>query len=688
MTKPTLLFIITIFITLTTYGQQVQWASSLIDASSSYREGFFFKPNLQYNQYSAQQALNQSNVLPSNGGDSPNAWIPQKPDKQSFIKVGFAQPMPIQQIAVAESRNPGAVYQIYCYDAADQEHLVATLDPAPVNTEARMLNVFIDPTSYDVAAVKLVLAGGLVPGYNAIDAVAISSSPVPVTAEIAVAEGINPDLVLEPLAADIDTAAINFSPIIAPDGQMLFFGKTSAYNVGGLRDPEDIWYMERLPDGTWGEPKNAGRTLNNKGSNYVSAVTASDSNYVLLLGNSYQEDGKMRAGVSKSTRTASGWTKPEPMQIENFYNNSDIANYHLSEDQRYLLMSVQREDSQGQRDLYVSFRNDDNIWTEPRNLGNQVNSADVESSPYLADDSTLYFSSRGFSGFGGEDVFVSHRLDDTWTNWSTPENMGPVINSEKDDLFFNISPGSEYAFLTRGTSQQADMYQIKTPIYERPANMYVVKGLVYNVKKNAPVAANVVFDRIADSTTTTSSQTNTNEQGQYEMTLPPGEYDVYAEKEGYATLDRQRIRLGDLDSDEDGIILRDIYLSDQVSDTDLKEALATKQKAIASEEVLFELNSYQLDRRTHRQLDQVAEFMQENRDATLRVAGHTCSRGTDEYNQKLSKQRAQSVVDYLAQKGINQARLRTRGYGESRPLVKNSSEANRRLNRRVEFEIL
>ena len=671
------------------WGQETEWANRIIDASPSYRDGFLFKEELQYGQYPAERLLGEPNVLPGNSGDSPNAWVPKKSEKESFIKVGFETPMKIQQIAIAESRNPGAIYQIFCYDASDQEYLVATLDPAPVNTQGRMFNVFVDPTDYEVQAVKLILKGESVPGYNAIDAIAISSASVPVRAKINIVGGLNPDLTLEPLLDSADNATTNISPMIAPDGNTIFFGRVSPYNVGGLRDEQDIWYIERDDaDSPWKKPQNIGRPLNNENSNYVSAVAADGDSYLLLLGNAYQEDGKMRNGVSITRRTESGWSQPEALNVANFYNYSDVANYFMSEDQQYLLMALERDDSQGSRDLYVSFNEGENIWSEPKSLGQTINTPDVESSPFLANDSTLYFSSRGRSGFGGEDVYVTYRQDDSWTQWSEPENLGPAINSEQDDTFFNISIDNQYAFLTRGTTRGANMYQVRMPVFRRPgtpSEEYLVKGLIYNVKNNMPVEAEVVLTNGIDSTSVMSS--NAGPDGKFELTLPPGTYEMYAKKDGYAPTNREQVTLSELDMNGDGVVYRDLYLSNDFSAVNIREELTTNRRAIAGEEVLFGLDSYQLGRGSHRQLKDVAAFMEENPDATLKVEGHTCSRGTEEHNQQLSQKRAQAVADYLAQQGVAPDRIRSVGYGETQPLVENSSEANRKLNRRVEFAV-
>jgi hypothetical protein len=176
---------------------------------------------------------------------------------------------------------------------------------------------------------------------------------------------------------------------------------------------------------------------------------------VMILGNKYVKDGKKSlAGVSISSKVGGKWTTPKNLNITNDYNYSNRANYFLTNNRKTLLMSVQRDDTFGDRDLYVTFMQDDSVWTEPLNLGNVVNTMAEESAPFLAvDDKTLYFSSKGFSGFGGSDIYVSKRLDDTWVNWSPPENMGNTINSHRKTCS-SIFQNSDYAYYSRGTTEE------------------------------------------------------------------------------------------------------------------------------------------------------------------------------------------------------------------------------------------
>lgn len=693
MRKISLTFILTLLLGLLSpmsYAQDQEsetlWANRVIDVSSSYKQGILFKEGINYNQYPASRALGLPDVLPGNYGDSPNAWIPQRPDGRSFIKLGFEYPINIQQIAIAESRNPGALSEIYAYDLQGNEYLVAELEPEPFNSSSRVFNVFIDPTPYEVYSIKLVVDGSAVPGYNAIDAVAISSSPIPVDARINIADGINPDLVAQQLdfSDNNDSSYISLKPIISPDGNMLFFSRQSPKNIGGPTDPEDIWYLERDPaTDSWGAPQNPGKPLNNRGSNFVSSLSPSGDDFLLVLGNAYQGEGRMTSGVSTSRRSGENWSKPEPLNIENFYNYAMSANYYLSKDQRYLLMSVERDDTRGTRDLYVSFNEGDNNWTEPINLGNQVNTPDLETSPFIAeDDSTLFFSSRGYSGFGGEDVYVTYRLDDTWQNWSAPRNLGPVVNTERDDTFFNIAAKQDYAYLTRGKIDDADLYRLNMPIFKEAVPDFSVQGLVYNVRNNMPVKAEVVIQPVGGTGSEMIEQSQ--ENGNYNLNLPPGEYNVFARREGYNTVEQQTVSI----NEGSNTVMRDLYLIDDFSEISISEQLSSSQGAIAAEEILFEYNEFQLNQRAFKQLEEVAEFMKQNENLKLRIEGHTCDIGSNQFNEDLSEKRADAVADFLGKQGIPSSRLVTVGKGESDPLVPNSTSGNRKINRRVEFQIL
>ncbi|HPI79009.1 MAG TPA: OmpA family protein [Cyclobacteriaceae bacterium] len=523
-------------------GQQVQWGTKVIDFSSE----------LTPVQYAAKQILGKPNVLPA-GGQNPNAWTPDKPKRKEFIKIGYDNHLQIQQVAIAESHNPSGLANLYLYDEQDNEYLVHTFNPAAIPLKGRMLNVFMEKTPYKVAAVKLEFDGAALPDYFSIDAVGITDSEYPIIANISIPELLSQGLVVERLDGNVNSDYSELNPLLSPDGKTLYFSRRNhPENMGGTTDKEDIWYSELREDGTWSLAKNMGPLFNNNNPNFINAVSATPDgkSVIILLGNKYQKDGKMVAGVSVSDNLSGTWSTPKPLNIEDDYNFNEKANYFMANTRTALLMSVEREDSRGDRDLYVSFQKNDSLWSAPLNLGDIINTAGEESAPFLASDNkTLYFSSNGFSGFGGSDVYMSKRLDDTWTNWSEPENMGPDINSELNDLFFNIPSTSEYAYYSREVAiDNADVYRVKLPVFMSPEPIVVVRGKLIDAKTGEPISAKIIYEKLPEGTEVGVAHSDP-ETGEYEIHLPGGQlYGVRAEAEGHIS-ENQNLDLRNIKQD-------------------------------------------------------------------------------------------------------------------------------------------
>jgi len=669
MTRNLLIFLLSFTAFVSVNGQSIQWASEVLEFSSE----------LTPIQYSAQQILGKPNVLPA-GGENPGAWTPDRANKKDFIKVGFETPINIRQIAIAESYNPTAIFRVLVYDDKGTEYEVNTFNPKPVPLKARVMNVFIEKTPYKVAAVKIEFDGAAVPEYYSIDAIAISDSDIPIVATIDIPELLNAGLIIERLSDNVNSEYKEFKPLLSPDGKVLYFSrKNHPENIGGVEDSEDIWYSEKNAEtGEWEKAKNIGPTLNNAGPNFVSSVTPDGKTAVLLLGNRYLENGKMVAGVSMSNNKNGEWTKPTTITIENDYNYSERANYYLTNNRKVLLMSVDREDTKGGRDLYVSFSQDDSVWTEPLNIGSQVNTVGEESCPFLAaDDKTLYFSSNGYSGFGGSDIYAVKRLDDTWTNWSTPENLGETINSDQEDLFFNIPVTSEHAYYSRGVSEDdADIYRIPLPIFVMPDRVIAVSGQLIDAKTGKPIEAKIIYERLSDGKEVgiASSDPVT---GNYEMLLPEGElYGWRAVADGYMS-ENQNLDLRNVEGDGKAIEHKDLRL------------VPIEEKAIITlNNVFFDLEKATLRSESKPELDRLSGILAKRTSMVIEVSGHTDTTGSDEYNMQLSKGRADAVANYLVAKGVAKARIAVKFYGETQPANSNETRAGRIKNRRVEFKIV
>jgi outer membrane protein OmpA-like peptidoglycan-associated protein len=653
----------------------VQWASKVVEFSSE----------LTPVQYAAQQALGKPDVLPA-GGQNPNAWTPDKPKRKEFLKLGFSNPISIRQIAIAESYNPSALFRVLAYDESGREYVINTLNPMSVPLKGRMLNIFTEQTPYKVAAIKLEFDGAALPDYFGIDAVAISDSNYPIIADIPKLQLLASGIVIEALDKNVNTEYSELNPLLSPDGKTLYFSRRNhPGNAGGVNDKEDIWYSQLDSAGKWDIAKNMGPKFNNESPNFVNtiqSVTPDGKSAIMVLGNKYLDNGKMLAGVSVSSNVGGQWSKPVALNIKNDYNFNEKANYFLTNNRQTLILSVEREDSNGDRDLYVSFMGPDSIWSEPLNLNNVVNSANEESAPFLAsDDKTLYYSSKGFSGYGGNDIYVSRRLDDTWTSWSEPENLGPEINSPLEDLFFNIPASSDYAYYSRGVSEtNTDIFRVKLPIVRNPDPWVTVRGKIIDGTTGKPMDAKIIYERLPDGKEMGIAQTNP-QTGEYEIRLPGGHlYGVRAEAKDKIS-ESQNLDLRNITADQ--VIEHKDFDLDPIQLTSVRE-----NATIVLNNVFFDFDKAVLRSESFPELDRVVTLLKEKSGMQIEIAGHTDAVGPEQYNLSLSERRAKAVIQYFINKGIQSNRLTVLFFGEGKPVDSNATKDGRKRNRRVEFKIL
>ena len=665
--RKTLLLLAFCLTFISSQAQESQWVNTILEASSE----------MSPREYSAEQLIGVPNVT-SGTGESPNAWMPFSEDREEYVKVGFENPIKIRQIAIAESYNPSAIYQIYLYDRSGNEFLINTFYPRPVELKSRMLHVFFDLTEYEVAALKVVLHGDVVPGFYSIDAIAISSSASPVKQEVNILESAIINVNPERLSETVNSIYNELKPLVTPDGKTLLFSRRyHPGNTGGEEDPEDIWFAQWDEEkGDWKEAINMGRPLNTKGPNFISSITPDGNTVIITLGNRYTRNGKMKSGVSVSTRTSEGWSKPVPFEIINEFNMHEKSNYFLANNREVLLMSVEAEPTFGSRDLYVSFLLEDGRWSEPLNLGSDVNTVLEEGSPFLApDDKTLYFSSDGYSGYGKHDIYVSRRLDDTWTRWSEPENLGPQINSPEDDAFFNIPPTGEYGYLSRNVSENnSDIFRFELPKEHQPDAVVTIKGVVYDRKTQRPMQARIFYESLPEGKEigTIESDPMT---GEYQIILPSGTmYGYLAEAEGFIAINAN---IDLTDTEVYGELNQDLYL-----------VPIEKGIVVRLNNIFFDFDRFELKAASFPELKRTIELMTKNVEIEIAVEGHTDNIGNMDYNFSLSEKRAVAVVDYLVKGGVSRDRLQSKGWGKSKPVVSNDDEIDgRELNRRVNLRI-
>ncbi|MFT6965510.1 MAG: OOP family OmpA-OmpF porin [Marivirga sp.] len=648
-------------------AQDVEWASEVIEYSSE----------LDDTQFSVKQLLGKPNVYPWGEG-SPNAWTPGRPDRNEFVKVGFANPKPIRQIAIAESYNPSTLSKIFFYDEAGNEYLMISREPVIINQPGRFLRLFTELTPYNVAAVKLEFIGDAVPGYYSIDAIGITDSEDPIDLQLELVPNVKEELLAEKLDDRVNSPFEELKPVLSPNGKQLFFGrKFHPQNIGGVEDYEDIWVSDLdTVTNEWKQARNMGATLNTDGPNWVSSITPDGNTLVMLLGNKMDDKKKkLISGVSMSSREGTGWSEPEAQQIDDYYNMSEKANFYLANSRKTMIMSIKREDTYGARDLYVSFMKRDGAWTAPMNLGANVNSASEETSPFLAsDDKTLFFSSAGYIGFGKGDIYMTRRLDDTWQNWSEPLNMGPQVNSEGEDLFFTMPAEGNFAYYTK-EDEVGDMniFRLEMPLFYEIDPVITITGRVLDAETQKPLAAVVSYETIEDGVEVGRVQTDPT-TGEYEITLPAGkEYQYIVKIDGYLPISENVDLTNQRESKS--------FTNDMI-------LVPVKEKAeIVLNNVFFNFDSYAILAKSKSELDRMLQVMKENTGIKVSIIGHTDNIGTEPYNLTLSENRAKAVVDYLIANGIAKARLSFEGQGELYPAVPNTNPTTRAQNRRVNFKV-
>ncbi len=652
-----------------------QWASNVIEVTSERQQG----------EFGAQQMLGRPNSMPY-GIESKYAWMPagyynvrqrrfEESSMTQVIQLGYRNAMQVSQIAIAESFNPGAIKVVLLIDEDGNEQKVWQSEPQKLGKNGRMLNIFIPLTSYKAKSIKLVLDVAAVAGWNQIDAVGISDSQDSLKAEVNIVKNLPKGLKRENLGKMINTQYTDYVPIISPDGKTLYFSRNGdPQNVGGQYSSQDIWYSI-LEKGQWSEAKNIGSPLNTPSSNAVLSVTP-DGN-TLLLNNKYAKNGYPSGmGYSLSYKTKDGWSFPEDVKIRGFYNNNIYAEACLSGDAKIIIMAVERNETMGGRDLYISKLLPDNTWSTPLNMGPDINTSGDETTPFLAaDGKTLYYSTDGFAGFGNKDVYVTRRLDDTWMKWSEPENLGSEINTVGFDAYFTIPASGEYAYCvsSENTLGREDIFRIKLPTSARPVPVVLISGKVLDEKTKKPVEAKIFYEVLPSGEEVGIARTNPTD-GSYKISLPAGSvYGFRAEAKGFYPI-------------SDNLDTRKLTEYTELS-KDLFLAPITIGQAIRLNNIFFETGKSELREESFPELKRAAVFMNTNPTYEIEVSGHTDNVGKSEDNQKLSELRAQSVFDYLISLGVQQKRLSKKGYGPSKPVTSNATESGKQKNRRVEFII-
>ncbi len=517
------------------------------------------------------------------------------------------------------------------------------------------------------------------------------------------------------IGREINSEFEDYAPVLnASEDEIVFTTRrrdgNTYENVAEDNKPyEDIFTTTRSGT-TWQKAKNIGPSLNTN-SHDSNLAFSPDGNMLFV----YKDVGN--GDIYFTERRKDGtWSELEalPGIINSTYRESSVS---ITKDGELLYFASERPGGYGASDIYVCYKDTRGEWTRVKNLGPSINTEYDEDGPFIDyDGKTLYFSSQGRKGMGGFDIFKSNLLDKEKNEWSEPENMGYPINSPDDDIYFSGTKDGKrwYYSSVRGDGLgYSDIYKIEPsteekkppvvakepePVIETPTVEPVKEPIVEEVKpkvepKPAVVPVQYVVN-VVDADSKSPLDAKVRMQGLKDnvmvgvenlgggsskfsiVSTTPKDYRLSVEKEGYVfqtltvkiegasakektttrTIEMRKLSVGVVS------ILRNIYFD--------------------FEKATFKTEAYP-------ELNKLETMMKQNTSLQVEIGGHTDSVGDNKFNLDLSLRRANAVKSFLTSKGVDTRRVKTVGYGETKPLASNDDEdEGRQFNRRVEFKVL
>lgn len=487
-------------------------------------------------------------------------------------------------------------------------------------------------------------------------------------------------VVIESLGDAVNTKYSEYAPLISADESVLIFMSRRPDSKGGEKDPaiddffEDL-YISKNEQGNWTKAENIGEPVNS--NNHDGAVFLSPDGQKLYI---YRDD-KGDGNIYECELNGDKWMAPKKLSpVINSKFQEPTATF-TPDGRTIYFVSDKPEGSIGDKDIYTSRLNDKGEWSEPVNLGRTINTEYEEDGVFMhTDGKTLYFSSKGHSGMGGYDIFKTELNKGKWLK---PQNIGFPINTPDDDIFFSISASGEhgyYSSVRKGGAGYRDLYRITWPMEKkdtippRTPQVTILKGVITDDKTTQPVEAEVQIVDILKNEIIANFKSNRS-TGRYLISLPSGRnYGIYVTSAGYL-----------FHSENVNIPVSKGY-QEIVRDIALKQIVVGNR--IVLNNIFFDFDKATLRPESVSELERLTQLMKDNGTMNIELSGHTDNKGSVEYNQTLSENRAKSVFEYLINNKINKSRLKYKGYGLSRPVATNETDEGRQLNRRTEFEVL
>jgi outer membrane protein OmpA-like peptidoglycan-associated protein/tetratricopeptide (TPR) repeat protein len=463
----------------------------------------------------------------------------------------------------------------------------------------------------------------------------------------------------------INTSENEYWPFLNIEGKELVFTRR-------IKNTNEDFYSSSIKGNEWTMAKPLAGNVNTPESEGAQKISADGEWMVFTASNRPDSYGNYDLYISY--KTPLGWSVAENMGGS---VNSDQWDSQpcLSPDKKDLYFASRRFGGFGGIDIYVSHLLANGRWSEPENLGATINTPGDDQCPFIhADNQTLYFTTNGWQGYGGNDLFVARKGFSG--NWSKPVNLGYPINTIDDEgTIFITSDGKTayYASDRNDTRGGLDIYSFELREDIRPVKTLWVKGIVTDKKTGKPLSATLELTELDSRQPVNRVQSDNN--GSYIITLPVGKnYAFNVNHKSYLFYSDNFLMAG---QSPDSIYEKNIALLP-----------ISINAGIVLNNIFFATNKFELKPESQVEMDKLVQLMTENPGLKIEIGGHTDNVGKPATNLTLSNNRAKAVANYLIAKNIVPARIIARGYGSAKPVADNNNEEGRAKNRRTEMKVL
>ena len=471
-----------------------------------------------------------------------------------------------------------------------------------------------------------------------------------------------PDVSIQKLSlgGGINSSSPEYTPLVSIDNKNLYFCRLNKSTTGVVT--EDI-FVSNFKDQEWQMAKALDEMNHPTKNEGILAISADEQELIIF-------DGSTRNGdMLSSTYSKKGWSKPMPLPNTINTPSWDADGMISSDGNAFLYVSERKEvldlehevsvngfhgSNTGNRDIFVALKDNKGAWQASINLGDVINTPFAERTPFLHPDmKTLYFSSDGHGGLGHLDVYMTTRLDDTWTKWSTPINLGKSINTAQNDWGYRISTDGKIAYFSAITNEREDdIFSIKLPKKYQPNTVQLLSGIVVDLN-NEPTAVDLAWEDL-ETGEIIGQLKNNPLTGKFILPLTEGKkFAYFAAKKNYLS------------------VAKSVHLStkngqEKIQIASIKE-LKEKEKSVTLYNIFFENQSATLNKKSFPELNRLAKQIIDYK-LFITLIGES---GLG----NLSEQKVNAIKNYLVLKGCKERHITTGTVNTQQPFDNPNQES-------------